>query len=457
MDMAFSNKGTLYLLEYGLNWFSQNEEAMLSRIEYNNGNRTPVVNLSVDKEIGAAPLTVHFSSVGSLDYDGDQLTYEWDFGPGMKKSKLANPIIKFKKAGEYNVKLNIKDEFGNVSSAEKIIKVGNEPPVLEIITTGNQTFYLGQDKIDYEVQVNDKEDGTLNAGINADDVVVSINYLEGYDKNMIAIGHQRNLTFASGRRLIDNNDCKSCHSPDQKSIGPAYKEIASKYTSNNSNINLLAEKIINGGGGVWGEQAMAAHPDLELKDAQSIVRYILSINDTQLASLPVKDQYNASDLMSKKSGAILIQASYSDKGGTKIGSLSNSTTKILRFPLINATQFDAASDNTLKFEIPENGEVAIANDNGYLAFDEIDLSGIKKILLTVFGQKGQTSGGVLQIRQDSETGMVVGEAKVEEDNILPVEIILGEIQEGTHILYLTFSNKNAEGKPLFALKTIEFK
>ena len=67
---------------------------------------------------------------------------------------------------------------------------------------------------------------------------------------------------------MELSDCKACHSMDKKSVGPAYLDIATKYQRGAANIALLATKIINGGGGVWGEQAMAAHPQISISDAR---------------------------------------------------------------------------------------------------------------------------------------------------------------------------------------------
>ena len=41
------------------------------------------------------------------------------------------------------------------------------------------------------------------------------------------------------------------------------------------NVSLLAEKVINGGVGVWGEVPMPAHPGLSEEDAKDMVRYVL--------------------------------------------------------------------------------------------------------------------------------------------------------------------------------------
>jgi cytochrome c len=74
-DMAYGPDGKLYMLEYGTVWFKQNLDARLVRIDYNGGNRPPVVQLTADKVSGALPLTVNFSSKGSNDPDGDKLAY----------------------------------------------------------------------------------------------------------------------------------------------------------------------------------------------------------------------------------------------------------------------------------------------------------------------------------------------------------------------------------------------
>ena len=58
IDMKFSPDGDLYVLEYGSAWFRGNENAKIVRIEFNGGNRRPVVHASADKSAGAIPLNV---------------------------------------------------------------------------------------------------------------------------------------------------------------------------------------------------------------------------------------------------------------------------------------------------------------------------------------------------------------------------------------------------------------
>lgn len=77
-----------------------------------------------------------------------------------------------------------------------------------------------------------------------------------------------------GKELVESSDCRSCHQADSKLIGPSYQDIAAKYSD--KNLDLLAQKIIEGGKGNWGEIPMAPHVGLSKEDAQKMVKYILS-------------------------------------------------------------------------------------------------------------------------------------------------------------------------------------
>lgn len=81
----------------------------------------------------------------------------------------------------------------------------------------------------------------------------------------------------AGLALIKKNDCLTCHKVDQKVIGPAYQDVANKYTSSPAVIDTLANKVIKGGSGNWGAVAMSPHPNLSQSDAQEMVKYILSL------------------------------------------------------------------------------------------------------------------------------------------------------------------------------------
>jgi len=62
--------------------------------------------------------------------------------------------------------------------------------------------------------------------------------------------------------LFASSDCAVCHRSQGTSVGPSFSDIAAHYANTPENVNLLANKIVQGGSGVWGEVEMAPHPDL---------------------------------------------------------------------------------------------------------------------------------------------------------------------------------------------------
>jgi cytochrome c len=82
-----------------------------------------------------------------------------------------------------------------------------------------------------------------------------------------------------GKSKVENSDCKSCHALNEKKIGPAFEDIAFEYDNNEKNLNYLADKIIAGGKGVWGDYPMAPHAGLSKADARDMAAYILTLAD----------------------------------------------------------------------------------------------------------------------------------------------------------------------------------
>jgi cytochrome c len=87
---------------------------------------------------------------------------------------------------------------------------------------------------------------------------------------------------SKGLELIGASDCTTCHRLDKSasgaSIGPAYSEVAEKYSpAADTTINRLVKKIISGGSGVWGTVPMSAHPAVPEADVKEMVKYILTL------------------------------------------------------------------------------------------------------------------------------------------------------------------------------------
>ncbi|SKC61834.1 c-type cytochrome [Ohtaekwangia koreensis] len=84
--------------------------------------------------------------------------------------------------------------------------------------------------------------------------------------------------IAQGQALVDGSDCKTCHHPTNKIVGPAHMEVAKKYEFTKANVTMLAGKIINGGSGNWGEIPMSPHADVSQADAEKMAMYVLSLD-----------------------------------------------------------------------------------------------------------------------------------------------------------------------------------
>ncbi len=94
------------------------------------------------------------------------------------------------------------------------------------------------------------------------------------DQNAIA----QSTAVTEGSELIANSDCYSCHKIAEPATGPAYIDIAKKYTASAENRDMLASRIINGGKGIWGQVPMTPHPALSKEDAGKMIDYIFTLS-----------------------------------------------------------------------------------------------------------------------------------------------------------------------------------
>lgn len=79
--------------------------------------------------------------------------------------------------------------------------------------------------------------------------------------------------LSEGERLIEESDCRACHDLTDTVNGPSYRDIANRYT--HDDMDYLAEKVINGGSGAWGERGMSAHPQLSPAEVRAMLQWIL--------------------------------------------------------------------------------------------------------------------------------------------------------------------------------------
>ena len=362
IDMKFAKDGDLYVLEYGSAWFRGNDNAQIVRIQYNGGNRKPIVKASADRVAASIPMAVKLSSDGTMDYDSydnGALKYEWvvksDNGYSQTFTE-ASPSLTLDKAGVYNVTFTVTDTKGDTNTQSLELKAGNEPPVADIaITKGNKTFFFAKNPIEYKVDVTDKEDGSIADGkIAADEVSINFDYApEGFDLIDIASNHAVTdewTEFSAGLRLINNSDCRSCHQLDKKSVGPAYLDVAAKYKNDASAPEALASKIIKGGGGVWGDHVMAAHPQISQQNAATMVSYILGlINKKPTVKKPAVAGKFSPEVPDGDNGrgGYLMRVFYKDKGTEHLSSLATEKIIALRNPSLDPEKADVQKGTVL--------------------------------------------------------------------------------------------------------------
>jgi len=99
-------------------------------------------------------------------------------------------------------------------------------------------------------------------------------------KSMLAVALIGALTCGSALAQVElakQKNCLACHSVDKKIVGPAYKDVAAKYAGDASAPAKLAKKVREGGTGVWGKAVMPANPKVSEAEADSLVKWILSL------------------------------------------------------------------------------------------------------------------------------------------------------------------------------------
>ncbi|MEV6752454.1 ThuA domain-containing protein [Streptomyces sp. NPDC051214] len=176
MDMTFGPDGSLYVLEWGSEFGGGNNDSGLYRIDYAQGQRTPLAQAKASATNGPTPLKVDFSSEGSKDPDGDPLTFAWDFdGDGTYDSTEANPSHTYDTKGDFNAQLKVTDSTGKSGYANVPVTAGNTAPKVKVETPVDGKLIEFGDKIPYKVTVTDPEDGTIDCS------KVTVNPALGHD------------------------------------------------------------------------------------------------------------------------------------------------------------------------------------------------------------------------------------------------------------------------------------
>jgi glucose/arabinose dehydrogenase/PKD repeat protein len=152
VDLKVAPDGSLYYLTY---W-----PGALYRVSYNTASHLPVAAAAADVTKGVEPLTVHFSSAGSNDPDGDPLGYHWAFGDGTTSTE-PNPSKTYAAKGVYTARLTVSAAGDQTHAQPIVIQVGVPPELIVAAPTEGQLYRAG-DTITYNAFATDAAGFDLN-------------------------------------------------------------------------------------------------------------------------------------------------------------------------------------------------------------------------------------------------------------------------------------------------------
>ncbi len=504
LDLDFGPNGDLYVMEYE----PRGPQGRLSKIEYNGGNRAPRVIASVDHAAGATPLRVTLSSQGTIDDDHDPLRYEWIVqrqGTRVpQRFTSANPTLTLRQPGVYVASLRATDPRGATGTGEVKIVAGNDPPRVALdITRGNRSFYFPNSSVDYRLNVSDREDGQRVAG---DAARVTLDYIpSGMTPTELATAKQlpldASLRHTRALAIIAKSDCNACHALDRKLVGPAFRDVATRSAGQFVEFERIAQKIVTGGSGVYGNVAMPAHPSLTPAQANALALYVLSLTDTTAVPrslaregrvTPAPQRVPSADglpwQVSKRTekGAYVLRASYTDAGANGMAPITSSDAVLLRYPILLPETAEIMSPGIVYNTSNRDPGFVVNTSGSYIGFRGIDLTGIASIeigALTRFYTWSHFKGGTAEVRLDSPTGQLVGSpasitppappvvtgGQAARSDAPSIPVVLGANLEkpvsvlvsgmsGVHDVYIVFRNpQTGPADALMLITGIEFK
>jgi glucose/arabinose dehydrogenase/type 1 glutamine amidotransferase/cytochrome c551/c552 len=450
IDMEVGPDGRLYLLEYGTGWFQKNADAGLSRIDYTAGNRPPKIALiNVDKTTGDLPFTGK-ATVDAKDPENDKMTYLWNFGNGTTK-ETSTPEVDFNyaTAGDYKLSVTVKDASGDSAKSDEVeLYAGNETPVVSIdVKNANKSFYLPGQPINYSVSVTDKDD---TSKIDPANLFVSVDYVVGFDKAGTPMGHQQGGGTVAGKSLMLSLDCKSCHKENEKSVGPSFMQVSQKYSKDPNAITYLSQKIIKGGGGVWGETQMAAHPNLPQSDVQQIVQWVLSLANQSAIKKSLPQTGTITPPANVKPGATMVlSASYTDKGGNNIKALTGANVTTLNSNSVMFTGKEKMQGFTV-YNANGMSYMVMPKTEGWFAVDSIDLTGVGSVNMMAGWQDPPKYGFDFEIKLDAPDGKSLGKGSLtspanKKQQGAMIHVALQPVTDGAyHTLYFVVKPRTGE-------------
>ncbi|MEV6639927.1 PQQ-dependent sugar dehydrogenase [Amycolatopsis sp. NPDC051371] len=133
----------------------------LRRLSYSSGNTAPVAKATSTTDPDTR--TVSFDGSASVDYDGDVLKYDWDFGDGTTVADAGPAVNHAYAAGTESstAKLTVRDPLGATGTTTIAVAPGNHTPEIGLTTPGDTATFAVAQQVSLNATATDAEDGTL--------------------------------------------------------------------------------------------------------------------------------------------------------------------------------------------------------------------------------------------------------------------------------------------------------
>lgn len=90
---------------------------------------------------------------------------------------------------------------------------------------------------------------------------------------LVAAGVLASAPAFANKDLATKSGCLACHAVDKKMVGPAYQDVAKKYTA--ADEAMLFDKVRKGGKGVWGPIPMPPNAAVKDADLHTLIKWVL--------------------------------------------------------------------------------------------------------------------------------------------------------------------------------------
>jgi cytochrome c len=409
IDMKIGPDGALYMIEYGDQWW-ENNDSRIVRVVYRRGNRAPVAKLTANETAGKQPLSLSFDATASRDPDGDALKFVWSIaGKEQTGSDGAKFAHTFDQPGSYEVSVTALDASGAKSTAKEMIHVGNGRPVVRFESPAHGSFFDWDSKILYKVSVTETD---------GDAVQTNLATVQGEFRGRRFATEGDKDVLDPGLAMMRASTCFACHMADTPSAGPPYKTVALKYKDDPAAAERLAQKVLSGGTGVWGQLPMPPHPQHSIEQLRRMVAWVLSLKDDPAS--PPQSGASGTFTAPKKpekgtrvdEGVLILTAAYTDDGKqATLPRLRGEGTVVLHSRRKKAALYD--ENHGMAYVEHAYGEKAIVGhfkDGTHILWRDLNLTGISRI--TVRAGCFDTKGGTLELRSGSPTGPVLASVEV---------------------------------------------